>query len=271
MSIQAVLSIVLSLFFFTITRAQKTIAAYSTLQKEHNCMQYFDNTAQGYAPINVFLMAKFSELIYPERLDYNIRYNQNAQSKVDSIPSTQWISDNLRIDDDNFQSFFEGRFRHYFNSEKGKVNFKYLHKTHIEPSRFLGIKTKAALDPELILISTPTQIFIIFRGTDRAGKYEWAEWFGTDFKIAMTKAGGALVGTNIHTGFWRSFDLIRDDLMAQLSLFDAKNKKVFLTGHSLGGAMAIIAGAYLKASSFDVQNIYAYAAPITLGGFKFKK
>ena len=45
------------------------------------------------------------------------------------------------------------------------------------------------------------------------GQSQWAEWIGTDLKISQVNAGGALVGTKLHTGFWQSFDLIRDELI----------------------------------------------------------
>ena len=244
--------------------------------KENECFQYFDETAEGVHPVNNFLLSKMTEMMYLERLDYQIRYLQNGQKAVDSIPSSHWIKENCMVSDSKFQQCFTSRFSHFFEqppeeSEEQKTQFKYIQKTYTKDARFFGFKYQSGLDPELMVISTPSTIFILFRGTDDVGKSQWAEWIGTDFRINQMKAGGALVGTKIHTGFWLSFELIRDQLVTTLAEFDAKNKKVWLAGHSLGAALSVVTGVYLKSYGLDVQNIYAYACPRTIGNKAFIK
>lgn len=254
---------------------------------EKKCINYFNDTASGVHNVNAFILAKMTELMYLERLDYQMRYLTNGCQPVDTIESSDALRGYSVVKDTNFQTVYAERFKHYFNSpleaeeyhethkeEKGAEEhtyFKFIHKIHTQDARFLGFKYKSGLDPELMVISTPTTIFILFRGTDDVGKNKWAEWLGTDFRINQTPAGGALAGTRIHTGFWLSFDLIRDELIELLVRFNAKNKKVWLAGHSLGAALSVITGTYLKAYGFDVQNIYAYACPRTIGNKAFIK
>ncbi|BDS15055.1 lipase family protein [Aureispira anguillae] len=252
---------------------------------EGQCMNYFNDTASGVNNVNAFILAKMTELMYLERLDYQMRYIGNSCQPVDTISSTDAFRANSVVTDSNFQTIYTERFKHYFNGkletekeheahqgEEGTeehICFKYIQKIHTHTARFLGIKYKSGLDPELMIISTPKTIFILFRGTDDVGKNKWAEWLGTDFRINQTPAGGALVGTRIHTGFWLSFDLIRDELIETLIKFNAKKKNIWLAGHSLGAALSIVTGTYLKSYGFDVQNVYAYACPRTIGNKAF--
>lgn len=254
---------------------------------EEKCMSYFNDTASGVNNVNAFILAKMTELMYLERLDYQMRYLSNDCKPVDTIESSAAFKAYSVVKDTNFQTVYTERFKHYFTHsleteafhdahkwEEGveeHTYFKFIHKIHTHDARFLGIKYQSGLDPELMVISTPTTIFILFRGTDDVGKNEWAEWLGTDFRINQTPAGGALIGTRIHTGFWMSFDLIRDELIETLTRFDAKNKNIWVAGHSLGAALSIITGTYLKAYGFNVRNIYAYACPRTIGNKAFIK
>ncbi|MGB1217996.1 MAG: hypothetical protein ACPG5P_08965, partial [Saprospiraceae bacterium] len=90
------------------------------------CMKYFDAEATGVNHTNEFFLAKMSELMYPERLDYQFQFLKNNQKPVKGIPSTQWIEENTRVNDDNFGCAFESRFKHYF-SEEDNVEFQYVH------------------------------------------------------------------------------------------------------------------------------------------------
>lgn len=262
-----------------------TFARAAMPAQEQSCIQQFKDTATGVDNVNAFMLAKMTELMYEDRLDYQMRYIQNKCKVVDTLESTDWLEQHGCVNDGNFKSIYQARFQHYFqpnsstasaaptilNTAQEAVEFRYLHKVHTEDARFMGIKYKSGLDPELMLVSTPTTIFILFRGTDDVGENEWAEWLGTDFRINQRIAGGALAGTRIHTGFWLSFDLIRDDLLTALAELGAKEKNIWVTGHSLGGALSIITGTYLKASGYKVQNVYAYASPRTIGNRAFIK
>jgi hypothetical protein len=254
---------------------------------EQGCISHFNDTASGVNNVNAFILAKMTELMYLERLDYQMRYISNGCKMMDTIKSSNAFRACSVVKDTNFQEVYMERFKHYFDEllETEEVHeahkseeaaekhtyFKFINKIHTDDAHFLWFKYKIGLDPELMIISTPTTIFILFRGTDDVGKHKWAEWLGTDFRINQTPAGGALAGTRIHTGFWLSFDLIRDQLIETLTEFNAKDKKIWVAGHSLGAALSIVTGTYLKAYGLNVQNIYAYACPRTIGNKAFIK
>lgn len=259
---------------------------YEPLTVEHNCFQYFNDTASGVETTNAFLLSKMVELMYLERLDYQMQYLSNDRKPVDDIPSSKWMKKNCRINEENFEMLYAKRFAHYFGGKTilygngvrkdwhpkdDEVVFRYIHKVYTAPARFLGYQYEQGLDPELMVISTKDLILILFRGTDDVGSNEWAEWTGTDFRIHQMNSGGALVGTKIHTGFWLSFDFIRDELIKTLTVLDADQKKIWVAGHSLGGALSVVTGTYLKAAGLDVQNVYSYAGPRTIGNKAFIK
>ena len=209
--------------------------------------------------------------MYVDRLDYQLRYLNNNSQPIDTFESSEWIYENTLLGPHNFASAYARRFYHFFGEEEEGIEFRFLNKSYTQPARFLGFKYQSGLDPELMIVSTPETVFILFRGTDDVGEHTWAEWLGTDFRFHQRQAGGSLTGTSIHTGFWMSFDLIRDDLIATLTELGAQNKNIWLAGHSLGAALSIIAGTYLKASGWQVQNVYAYACPRTIGNRAFHK
>jgi len=251
---------------------------------EEKCFQHFDDTASGVNLVNAFFLAKMSELMYLERLDYQLRYFENDACPLDTVESSEWLFENCRLSDHNFEKAYQKRFQHYFDGQlesapyaageqevraDNHLRFKFIHKSYLAQYHFMGIPYVSGVDPELMIISTPKTILIVFRGTDYVGGNAWAEWIGTDFRIFKSNAGGALHGTRLHTGFWLSFDFIRDDLIATLTEFGGNEKNIWVTGHSLGAALAIITGVYLKASDFNVQNIYTFAAPRSIGNKAF--
>ncbi len=258
-------------YIFSFLQAQNTPCPSSRLEfdapkKEKGCMAQFDIEAKGNNPINIFLLAKMTELIYPERLDFQYRF-LNDSLVSDTLISTSWLLEHPIITEENFECAFEQRFRHFFD-EKTQVEFQFIRASFVGRAKGL---LKAGFDPELMLISTPKAIFIIFRGTDSVGDKKLAEWTGTDFKVALTKGDGPLEGIKLHQGFWGSFALVKDELMMALDQMNAKQKKIWISGHSLGGAMSILSGAYLAGENYPIQNIYTFASPRAIGGKKFKE
>lgn len=123
-------------------------------------------------------------------------------------------------------------------------------------------------DPEAILIATADAIFVVFRGTDRvsgaqtlAGGPEWAEWLKTDFQLNMIRADQGVAG-HVHAGFWNSLALIRERLGERIVAHGGREKPVWITGHSLGGAHSQLFAAYLRrAQGIAAHGVYTVASP----------
>lgn len=91
--------------------------------------------------------------------------------------------------------------------------------------------------------------WLIYRGT--ANIQEWIQDF-TYNQVAYKDWG------LIHEGFWNIYNNNRANILSQLQKMNAK--KVIVSGHSLGGGVAILTGVDLHFSGYDVE-IYTFASP----------
>ena len=64
-------------------------------------------------------------------------------------------------------------------------------------------------------------------------------------------------GIKLHQGFAQSADFIYDKVMPDLN----KNYRINTTGHSLGGAAALILAMYMDADSFNVGSVITFGQP----------
>ena len=65
------------------------------------------------------------------------------------------------------------------------------------------------------------------------------------------------LGINIHSGFHRTSEVIADDLLTRLD----KSYEVYVTGHSLGGASALVVSWYLNHANFNVAECITFGQP----------
>lgn len=67
----------------------------------------------------------------------------------------------------------------------------------------------------------------------------------------------------VHRGFQNAFLLVKDDMYAAIDKFrNADNPQpVFVTGHSLGGALAVMATAYCLTDDRPVDGLYTFGQP----------
>lgn len=153
--------------------------------------------------------------------------------------------------------------------ENSKPKFKFLNKRQDFASiQFADKEIRIpGFDPEVMIISTEEYIIITWRGTDDIYKNDKWEWIGTDFYFVPVPADGPLNGAKLHAGMWTSFKVIKDKLINTLNTFEAKtkNKKIFVTGHSLGGGMALISAPYLAGKGYNIAGVYSFAAPRVIG------
>lgn len=315
---------------------------YTIPAKEINCFRHFSSNQQpGVHAVNNYLLAKISQLMYTERLDFELRKLRNPSG----FPAADFSSSQLNSSSNNsFECDFKKRFSHWFydvnskpvrplkidknlqmapvenrnkpgvvnNSnlksnqmlndkadlsgkarvienkntttmspeqkfiqdsiafEKSKPKFKFLNKR----TDFVNIGGEIRIpgfDPELMVISTEEYIIVAWRGTDNVYRDDSWEWIGTDAYFVPVSGDGPLASAKMHAGFWHSFKVIRNKLMATLDAFEAKskNKKIFITGHSLGGGMAMISAPYLAGTGYKVAEVYTYAAPRVIGDQAF--
>jgi pimeloyl-ACP methyl ester carboxylesterase len=100
---------------------------------------------------------------------------------------------------------------------------------------------------------------IFFRGST-----PW--WYNCTINALL---GGRWRATSRHLGFQRAWELLQDDVRAWLDRQDpARSRRVILTGHSLGGAIAQIA-AYELADEYAIEHVTSFGSAM-IGGPAFR-
>ncbi len=105
------------------------------------------------------------------------------------------------------------------------------------------------------ILETDDSVFIAFRGTD--SDPDWiadATFYQSQFPYVKT-------GVLVHDGFLDIYDSCRDDIIQTYATIP-KNKKLYITGHSLGGALATLHALDVAANMrFSKVIMYNFASP----------
>lgn len=67
----------------------------------------------------------------------------------------------------------------------------------------------------------------------------------------------------VHRGFLHAFELVKDDMVKTIQRLRDKNnpQSLWCTGHSLGGALAVVASAQLSVDGHKVNGLYTFGQP----------
>ncbi|MEJ7592129.1 MAG: trypsin-like peptidase domain-containing protein [Planctomycetaceae bacterium] len=103
---------------------------------------------------------------------------------------------------------------------------------------------------ECFVAATPDTIIVAFRGT--AGLRDWL----SDLNAFSTSTSYG----SLHRGFYFAFQAVKSSLEQIIRNMGLTNRKLVLTGHSLGGALATVAAAEWT-GSFDIRSVYTYGQP----------
>jgi hypothetical protein len=73
---------------------------------------------------------------------------------------------------------------------------------------------------------------------------------------------------DIHEGFQEAFEVAKNDVQAAANLAATSGKPLFITGHSLGGALAALAAKYCASRGATPCAVYTFGMP-RVGGKRF--
>jgi hypothetical protein len=93
-------------------------------------------------------------------------------------------------------------------------------------------------------------VLVAFRGTESIG-----DWIDDLSVLPVARPYGS-----VHSGFLTAFSRVDADIRVALPAATVAGRKVWMTGHSLGGALATVAAAELK-DALPVTGIYTYGQP----------
>lgn len=141
--------------------------------------------------------------------------------------------------------------------------FKYAEKIYEykNGSDFFYSDRETDLDVGIYLF--PNKIIVSFRGTESItdGFY--------DLRVKKTKMQ---CGSEIHTGFFRQLfcSKVYDKFLEKVIELAQQADYIYITGHSLGGALATLFGYHFSRYTYKHVNIISFASP-RVGNYKWYK
>lgn len=118
------------------------------------------------------------------------------------------------------------------------------------------------IDTQCFIMSKEDNIFIVFRGSESL-----KDWFA-NFQTVYDP--GPFSNTKAHEGFQDAlFPAVISIIKVVDELYSA-DKKIWVTGHSLGGALCSLFAGMLIENQYEVYGIYTFASPRPANG-KFEK
>lgn len=126
---------------------------------------------------------------------------------------------------------------------------------HREDNGFQSVKGYSHNTAQAVLVEHDQYLCMAFRGTD-----EITDWLD-NLNVFPEKV---LFG-DFHRGFWNSVEDVWNGLFHRYKeLIGNKKRPLFMTGHSLGGAMATVAAARLIHQDLPFTSVYTFGQPRTM-------
>lgn len=114
-------------------------------------------------------------------------------------------------------------------------------------------------DTQAFTMASEKMIITAFRGTEPAQIRDWLSDATTPPWPGPAKTG------YIHYGFGEALESVYPDVKETIDEFTTQGQSVWLTGHSLGGALAMLAGArlHLEEPGLTVNGVCTFGQPRT--------
>ena len=194
-----------------------------------NCFSLFEADAEGHSPPNAYLLALACHYNYPDKLDVSPFEDSGQFQRKYRELFTPWGIDTF--------AFIQAEGRTY--------------------------------DTELIVMSKSDADFVIvvFRGSERIGGPLSAikDSILTDANLKLLDVSERLGdGVKVHAGFWNAFTPVKDSVVEAIEKQGgfSPEKKLWITGNSLGAALANLCAASLEKEGRDVSAVYTFGAPM---------
>lgn len=115
-------------------------------------------------------------------------------------------------------------------------------------------------DTQVAILSNSQMILVVFRGTE--GLTAFRDWLNNSqhqFVPSPTSWGGRVL---MHNGFYNALNAQYGNIKEIVQARRTNNQKVFVTGHSLGGALATLCAYRLrKVDKVPIAGVYPFGSP----------
>ena len=195
---------------------------------------------KAYSDRTAWLMACLSELAY---IKFNPLFSHQKQK-------TLFLESISKLADENKESSLIKLIAsvcYDHNEEKEKL------KRELTTLKIEILETFDSDGTQAILVSSDKFIALAFRGTETTSIKD----IKSDIKAQIMQCE---TGGKIHTGFKEAFDRVALDIQKKLDNDKLKTKPLFITGHSLGGALATIAAKKLSHKG-GLAACYTFGSP----------
>ena len=118
---------------------------------------------------------------------------------------------------------------------------------------FVDVKKGRDIDTQGFVMANSTDIVCVFRGSDTV-----EDWFAN---FQAVRDPGPLNGTLAHEGFQDSLYPAVIALTNAIDRIGINGRRIWITGHSLGGALCSLYAGMLIENGYAVYGIYTFASP----------
>jgi predicted lipase len=213
-------------------------------------MKYFEDSLilkalpvkrAAYSDRTAWLMAELSRLVYETLPGEN-----SLQRKIEKV----YTLVEEKKDKKDVETLIKEAIE--LNEEDSKIE-KILQKAQFS---FLSTFNEKGTQAMLVKLNKTEEfdgmLVLVFRGTEPTS----LEDIKTDIKANLVPSGK---GGRIHKGFKESFELIEKRLEEELAKYESEKLPLYITGHSLGGALALVAAKYMCSDSTGA--VYTFGGP----------
>lgn len=184
---------------------------------------YFEASTNSHSYVNAYLLAALSYFVYG------------------ATPNQSWSA---------FQTEFKDRFTLW-----GVQEFDFFR--------------NASNGTEGVVVTTKNAVIVVFRGTETKGNRYfrnspalWQEDWVTDMIFTLTPVPGWGTNVRVHTGFHNAMNSVYQSMSTAVQNRATGGRTVWLTGHSLGAALATLSAYRLqKLGGVTVKGVYTFGSP----------